>query len=181
MPMSTVENALKKYEKQAQNAKPGSLSIMSPSKLTISVELFTDNLNRTRNEVRSIIKKANFKEHKLNLEDFFEEKGIVIAKSKDKDINKAVDDAIEAGAEDVTGRGGDVNDLLIRFVCEPNDFYKVRNEIEKMNYEIDYADVEKIPHVLMPVNEDESERVKLMLSKLDEHEEVVKVYCNFEL
>ncbi|KAL7642521.1 UNVERIFIED_CONTAM: hypothetical protein RMT77_007082 [Armadillidium vulgare] len=176
VPMSTVDSALKKYEKQAQNAKPGSLCIISPSKLTVSVELFTDNLNRTRNEVRSIIKKANFKEHKMNVEDFFEEKGFVIAKSKDKDINKAVDDAIEAGAEDVTEEEG-----MLTFVCEANDFYKVRNEIEKMNYDIDYADVEKIPHVMVPVNEDESDRVKLMLSRLEDHEEVVKVYCNFEL
>ena len=71
--------------------------------------------------------------------------------------------------------------MLWQFTCDPDDFYSVRQKIEEMKYEIEYAGLEKIPLLASKIPDSWIDKMKVALQKLDEHEDVVKVHYNFDI
>ncbi|XP_039190856.1 translational activator of cytochrome c oxidase 1 isoform X2 [Crotalus tigris] len=103
MPKNSIETAISGAEKMKSIYH--FCSIRGPGGSSFYVEILTDNLKRTSNEIRHLLNK-NGGSIAEGIHNHFEKKGVVIVSKEDKSgspvsLDQALDLAIEAGAEDV--------------------------------------------------------------------------------
>ena len=150
-----------------------------PAGIAVIVETTTDNRNRTAGNVR-----ATFSKYHGNLGQtgcvsyLFEEKGVIIVSNEDGDIDedKLMETALEAGAEDFASEGE-----VFEIYTEPDDLYAVKEALEGAGYTIASAEKDKIPSNYVTLdNEDDIKFMTLMIEKLEDDDDVMNVYHNWE-
>ena len=150
-----------------------------PAGIAVIVETTTDNRNRTAGNVR-----ATFSKYHGNLGQtgcvsyLFEEKGVIIISNEDGDVDedKLMETALEAGAEDFAAEGE-----VFEIYTEPDDLYAVKEALEAAGYTIASAEKDKIPSNYVTLdNEDDIKFMTLMIERLEEDDDVMNVYHNWE-
>ena len=149
-----------------------------PGGVAVIVETTTDNRNRTAGEVRHY-----FDKFKGNLGAtgcvgyLFTTKGvIVILKETVSDEDALMEAALEAGAADFASEGD-----VFEIYTEPEDLYAVEDALIAAGYTITSAEKDKIPANYVTLEtEDDIKYMGLLLDNLDENEDVVNVYHNWE-
>ena len=149
-----------------------------PGGVAVIVETTTDNRNRTAGEVRHY-----FDKFKGNLgatgcvSYLFSAKGvIVILKENVVDEDALMEAALEAGASDFASE-----DDVFEIYTEPEDLYAVEDALIAAGYTITSAEKDKIPSNYVTLEtEDDIKYMGLLLDNLDENEDVVNVYHNWE-
>lgn len=66
----------------------------------------------------------------------------------------------------------------MQFICETRYLKSVQTVLEKLNYVITSASIEYIPTVCVNVEDDELEKLSVLFDRLENCEDVVKVYDN---
>ena len=150
-----------------------------PSGVAIIVETQTDNRNRTAGNVR-----AAFSKYGGNLGQngcvgyLFEQKGVITIVDEDEEIDedKIMEDALEAGAEDIRSDEGEYT-----IYTDPADLDTVRDAIIGLGYQINTADLAKVPSTYVELtNEDDIANMEKMLDKFNEDDDVNAVYHNWD-
>ena len=150
-----------------------------PSGVAIIVETSTDNRNRTAGNVR-----AAFSKYGGNLGQngcvgyLFEEKGVITIVDEDEEIDedKIMEDALEAGAEDIKCDEGEYT-----IYTDPQDIDSVRDAIIALGYKIDTADLAKVPTTYTELtSEEDISNMEKMLDKFNEDDDVNAVYTNWD-
>ena len=144
--------------------------------VAIIVETMTDNRNRTVAEIRHI-----FSKHGGNLGENgavswnFEQKGTIEIKSQDIDEDDFILQALDLGADDVEKS----DDTYIVYTAL-TDFYKVVTAFEENGFHIEKAELTRLPKNI--INADNvAEKLLKLLDKLEDLDDVQKVYANFEI
>lgn len=149
-----------------------------PSGVAVIVETLTDNRNRTAGDLRHFFDKfgGNLGQNGC-VGWMFQEKGvIVIDKSSVPDEDKLMDDALDAGADDVKD-----DDEIFEIFTEPNDLHNIRTNLESKNYAIVSAEDERLPQNFVHLdNEDDIKHMKLILEELEYDDDVQNVWHNWE-
>ncbi len=83
--------------------------------------------------------------------------------------------AVEAGAEDVA-----LEDGAWTVTTAPEDFLTVKESIEGANISIDSAEVTMLPTATTTIAGDDVRKVLAILDKLEDHDDVQKVYTNLD-
>lgn len=96
-------------------------------------------------------------------------------KSKDTIMEHATNHAIECEAEDVVL---DEQDTTLKFYSDPQSFYIVQKRLEKLNYNIINAELDYVPNTLVSLNDTDLDMCSNFCEKLENMDEVVKVYDN---
>lgn len=106
----------------------------------------------------------------------FEQKGLIETNllGVENELEQATDNAIEAGAEDVTLFA----DLKLEFVCSSTAFTNVQNNLVKLKYKIISANIDYVPFKTQLLNETDLETCSNMYDRLEAMQEVVKLYDN---
>lgn len=150
-----------------------------PGGVAVIVETTTDNRNRTAGNVR-----AYFNKFKGNLGTsgcvgfMFEEKGVIVVNNEDGDIDedKLMETALEAGAEDFASDDG-----VFEIYTVPDDLYAVNDVIVKAGYPVISAETAKVPtNTVTLTSEDDLKFMGLLLENLEEDDDVMNVYHNWE-
>lgn len=179
MPKDNIERAIQRaVNKQAGDMSEVLYEGFGPGGVSIMVEAITDNKQRTTPEVKSAFDKNGGSLGVPGSVGYqFEQKGqIIIAKN-----GKSLDDifllAAESGAEDVE----DADDEVIVFTS-PDELGKVRDDLMAAGMEVRGAELTRRP-IVIKVIEDKSESEKLFnfLDKLENMDDVQKVYANFDI
>ena len=108
----------------------------------------------------------------------FEEKGVITIIDEDEEIDedKIMEDALEAGAEDIKCDEGEYT-----IYTEADDLDAVRDAIISLGYKIDTADLAKVPSTYVTLeNEDDIENMQKMLDKFNEDDDVNAVFTNWD-
>ena len=102
-------------------------------------------------------------------------RGLDLLKFTDEDI---LDIAINAGAKDCKSTVS-----FHEIVCEKEEFYKVKSEIEKKVGSFIYSGVEWRSHNYINLNKEQNEKVIQVLEALDEDDDVQDTFinCNLEM
>ena len=155
-----------------------------PSGVAVIVETTTDNRNRTASDLRHYFDKYGGNLGQTGCVGFlFTEKGVIIV-TQDEDDRKAppidedklMEDALEAGAEDVAADDG-----IFEITTEPDDLTAVREALEAKGYHIESADRDKIPSNYVTLTDEEDiKKMNLLLEHLDDSDDVTEVYHNWE-
>ena len=150
-----------------------------PAGIAVIVEATTDNRNRTAGNVRAYFSKYLGNMGTSGCVSFmFEDKGMIVISDEDGDYEEdaIMEQALEAGAEDFAATEG-----IYEITTEPDDVYAVADALKALGYNITSAEVTKIPSTYTELtDEDDLKFMGLLLDVLDEDDDVLDVYHNWE-
>ena len=149
-----------------------------PCGIAVIVEATTDNRNRTAGEVRHFFDKFGGNMGQVGCVGFlFSDKGVIIVLREDVNSEDALmETALEAGASDFVA-----DEDTFEIYTEPDDLYSVRDAIEAAGYKIESAEMDKIPSTYVTLeNEDDIKHMSLLLDNLEDNDDVINVFHNWE-
>ena len=147
-----------------------------PGGVAIMMEVMTDNKNRTVPDIRHIMSKngGNLGESGC-VNWMFEKKGTITLNKIGVDEDIVLEKSLELGADDF----GSDNDV-IEITTSPELFGDVSDGLEKEGYEIE-GEVGLSPINSVNVSGADAKQLLQLLEKLEENEDIQKVYSNFDL
>ncbi len=150
-----------------------------PAGIAVIVEAATDNRNRTAGNVRSYFSKYHGNMGQTGCVSFmFEEKGVIVIMDEDGEIDedKLMETALEAGAEDFSGEDG-----VFEIYTTTDDVYDIADTLKSAGYALESAETTKVPTTYVNLdNEDDIKFMSLLIEKLEEDDDVLEVYHNWE-
>jgi len=182
MPNDNIQRAIQKGAGAGEGANYEELRYEGyvPGGVAIMVDIMTDNRNRTASEMRYI-----FSKNGGNLGDtgsvswMFTEKGYIEVSKEG--LNLTEDDlmllALEAGADDLV-----VQEEIYEIYTGPESMEKVRQYLLDQGIPISKASIELVPNSEMEISDiDQAKKIIKLIESLENHDDVQKVYTNFEL
>ncbi len=149
-----------------------------PAGVAILIEVVTDSKTRTASEIRSILDRSGGSLGGPGSVAFlFHSKGIIEINAKNVDADELLLTAAEAGAEDVEVEGE------VGFVyTKPDALDRVKKALEAASYQITNAEISKEAATTVNIS-DESTAGKVLgvVEKLEDLDDVQKVYANFDI
>ncbi|GGB89947.1 putative transcriptional regulatory protein [Dyadobacter sediminis] len=178
MPKETIERAIKRASsKDQEDYKEMVYEGYGPHGVAILVESTTDNPVRTVANVRSYFNKLGGSLGTMGMLDFiFDRKCIFKVKNTgNKDLEELEFELIDVGGEEVFL---DEETNLINIYGEFTAFGALQHFLEDNGYEIVEADFERIPSDTKTLSEEEAAEVEKLIEKIEEDDDVQRVYHN---
>ncbi len=147
----------------------------APGGVAVLVQASTDNINRTVSSLRN-----SFSHHGGSLGTSgsvsfqFNQRGrFVINRKKYPNIteDKIMDDAIEAGAEDVK-----TNENYFKIYTQAADFSSVEDFLMKKGYNFDDAEITMIPKNHVRIPDANREKFEKLVDELEDNDDILAVY-----
>jgi len=149
--------------------------------VAVYVECLTDNVNRAVAEVKVAFNKngGKFADNVDSVARLFNRKGqIIVSKSGGATEDDVMMAALDAGAEEVTDQGEEIEVL-----CEPTDLVAVRKAIQDAGIDYDSAEAIFYPdqYMLVQADLDTAKKVTRLIDALEDLDDVQNVYANFDI
>ena len=145
--------------------------------VALLVEATTDNKNRTTAELRRILSRNGGSLGEAGCVAWmFERKGIIVVDKDVVDEDRILEVALEAGAEDVR-----VEDDRYEVITQPSDLYRIREVMISAGITPHHSELTVIPKTTVKVEDKDAEKVLNLIEALEEHEDVQRVYSNFDI
>jgi YebC/PmpR family DNA-binding regulatory protein len=148
-----------------------------PNGVAVLIECLTDNRNRAAAEVRTALtRNGGTLADPGSVSYLFSRKGVVVVPKEGLTEDDVLTAVLEAGAEEV-------NDLGESFevVSEPGDVVAVRKALQDAGIDYDSADVDFVPSVAVPLDEDGARKIFRLVDALEDSDDVQNVYANFDV
>lgn len=181
VPKDNIERAIKKGTGELDEGdgryEDATYEGYGPGGIAYFIEVTTNNYNRTVGEIRHI-----FSSHGGNLGTdgsvgyLFEQKGMIRIKADGHDEEEFMLEAIDAGAEDIDTEGDFFNVTTGR-----EDMYDVRDNLEEMDYEIESAELIRIPMTEVKVDPNVAESNFKLMEKFEDNDDVSNVFTNMKM
>lgn len=179
MPASNIDRAIKKGTGQLEGVNYESYLYegYGPEGVAIMMEIMTDNKNRTVPEVRHIMSKngGNLGESGC-VSWIFEKKGIISIEKTLIDEDQLLNDCLDFDIEDIDSS----DDIFYEIEVAPDSFNSFCSFLESKNYSIE-AELNLQPQNTVKIKESSSSQIINLLSLLEDHDDVQKVYTNLEI
>ncbi len=179
MPKDTIANAIKKGtgELAGESYESAIYEGYGPGGVAVLMEILTNNRNRTAGEVRKIFDKGGGNLGSSGCVAYiFHPKGQVLVGKSDADEEKILQCVLDAGADDVVDDGD-----FWQIVCDPADFIAVKDAVEAAEIPIESATMTRIPSTTVATAGNDARKLLGMIEVLEDHDDVQKVYANFEI
>ena len=178
MPSANIERAINKGTGNLPGVKYENYIYegYGPGGVAIMMEVMTDNKNRTVPDIRHIMSKngGNLGESGC-VNWMFEKKGTITLSKEGVDEDTVLEKSLELGADDFESE----NDV-IEITTSQEAFGDVSSGLEKEGFEIE-GEVGLTPVNSINVSGNDAKQLLLLLEKLEDHEDIQKVYSNFDL
>jgi YebC/PmpR family DNA-binding regulatory protein len=176
MPLENIERAIKRGVGggEGQQVVEFMLEGYGSGGAAIMVEVQTDNRNRTIQEVRNV-----FFRHGGNLSESgsvawqFQSKGVLTIEPDKMDPEEVALFAIDAGAEDVR-----VEKTYIEVQTQPKELEAVRRALAQRRWRILSAELTMVPTTTVQLEEKAAIQILKLMDKLEELDDVQRVYTN---
>lgn len=174
MPKVNIERAIARAaDKNAAAMIEETYEAYGPAGVGIIIEIATDNKNRTMPEVRNTLSKNGGRMADPGSVMFqFARKGVIEIKEKGEEILLA---ALDCGAEDVNE-----NEEGTEIITEPTNLMKVRQALIDAGLTVENAELRYIANNLVPVSEEDGEKLEKLLNAVDDLDDVTNVFTNAE-
>ena len=180
MPNDTINKAIKKASGEGNSANYEEITYegYGPNGVAVIVEASTDNKNRTAADVRHVFDKAGGNLGTSGCVSYmFNKKGVIVIEKASTDMDE--DDlmmlALDAGAEDF-----EAEEEIYQVTTEPSDFTAVREKLEEAGLTFLEAEVQMVPSTTVELDEKGQEKMERLIDRLDELDDVMNVYHNWE-
>ena len=150
----------------------------APGGIALFVEALTDNRNRTAQDVRHAFTRngGNLGETGSTAWMFTRKGVIVVEKDAAPDEERLFELAIDAGAEDLNDA-----ESSWEVVTDPTALGPVRDALTSCGTEIFSAELTMLPQSTIPVDGGEARKVLQLIEGLEDLEDVLSVYANFDI
>ena len=177
MPNDTINNAIKKASSSTENYEEITYEGYGPSGVAVIVNASTDNKNRTAADLRHVFDKAGGNLGTSGCVSYlFNKKGVIVIDKTTTNLSE--DDlmliAIDNGAEDFQAE-----EECYEITTDPADFTAVREALEKENIEFVQAEIQMVPTTYIDLDEKTSERMQKLIDNLEDLDDVMDVYHNW--
>ena len=180
MPNDTINNAIKKAAGEGSNANYEDLTYegYGTGGVAVIVKASTDNKNRTAADVRHVFDKAGGNLGTTGCVSYmFESKGVIVIEKEECSLSE--DDlmmlAIDAGAEDFEAEGD-----IYQITTSPSDFSSVTEKLEENGLKFLEAGVQMVPSTYVKLDEKGAEKMQRLIDNLEDLDDVLEVYHNWE-
>lgn len=180
MPKDNIDRAIKKGAGEGKNASQFEDILYEgrgPGGAGILVEVLTDNRNRTFPELRVIFQKNGGSLSEVgSIAWMFEKKGVFYI-----DLNMFTEDQIlEIALECQIDDTQKLDDAMI-LTCAPTLFAEIREQLLSKGLSFQKAGIEYIPMNEVDLDTESSEKLKVLLDKLHDHDDVQSLFTNAQL
>ena len=179
MPSDTISRNVQKGAGELEGVDYEELSYegFGPEGVAITMEVLTDNKNRTVAEIRHLMAKfgGNLGENG-SVSWMFEKLGQIIIKTESINEENLFNDALDLGAEDFSK---DDSDFIV--TSNPSLTAEIAEGLEKKGYELISSKIEMVPKNIIEVPESKSSKLLNLMNKLEEHDDVQNIASNFQL
>jgi len=176
MTRDTVEKAVKRGAGDDNGAHMDELTYegYGPGGCAILVECMTDNKNRTVAEVRHAFTKAGSElATSGSVAYLFEKKGQIIF-SSELDEDTLMEEALEAGAEDIINH----EDGSFEVLTATEDFMAVKEALEAKGLKAEDAEIAMLPATHAELDVDTAVKVLRLIDRLEDLDDTQNVYSN---
>lgn len=170
------------FIKTAEKAKPASQHIMEargPGGCLLLIEALTDNMSRTQQDVKRLLSR-NGAVLSDGARHNFDRRGVVLVPGQDVTTERALELAIEVGAEDVQETEDEEEKPHLQFICDMTELRKVRGALEELGMQIMSAGVEFVPRTLLSLDRDQLDAASTLIEALSDSPDVVRVWDNIQ-
>lgn len=180
MPADNIKRAIMKGTGELPGVNYESVTYegYGPGGVALYIEVMTDNKKRTVADIRHILSKygGNLGANGC-VAWIFDKKGVITIELDAVDEDTLVEVATEAGAEDITSEAGSYE-----VITNPEDIDKVRSAIESKGIPMVSAEVMMQPKNSVRLDkESQASSMLKMFELLEEHDDVQKIYANFDI
>ncbi|XP_030050276.1 translational activator of cytochrome c oxidase 1 [Microcaecilia unicolor] len=184
MPKASIETAINGVEKAKTLFYALLYEGRGPGGSSLLIEVLTDNPKRSLQQIKFLMSKNGG-----NLCDgarhCFDKKGIVMVRTEDKEnkaveLDRALELAIEANAEDVKETEDEDEKTALKFICDIPQLHAVRQKLDSLGLFTLSAALEFIPNTMVQLSDDEMVHASHLLQCIMDHHDVVRVYDNIE-
>lgn len=149
-----------------------------PGKVALIIEAVTDNKNRTTPEVRSVLEKSGGSFVTPGTVSWmFSDCGLITLAKNGKSFDELFGVAVDAGADDVED-----SDDVVEIYTKPNELDKVKNALAERGLAIQSAELAKRPATTVEIKDEEtSKKIFDLMEKLEDLDDVQKVWSNFDI
>jgi YebC/PmpR family DNA-binding regulatory protein len=179
MPKDNIERAIKRASGEfAGEIEELTYEGYAPGGVALMVTSLTDNRNRTAADVKFIFEKRGGNLGAQGSVGFlFDFRSIFVVESGEKSEDEIIEDALEAGAEDVI-----YEDDVATIYAGPADFLEVKQALGERGLTFLSAEVGYVPQNSVKIeSKDEAAKILKLIAALDEHEDVQTVYSNYDI
>lgn len=180
MPNDTINNAIKKAAGagNSENYEEITYEGYGPSGVAVIVNASTDNKNRTAADVRHVFDKFGGKLGTTGCVSYmFERKGVIVIEKASTELTE--DDimliALDNGAENLESE-----DEFYEITSAPEDFSTLSEALENSGLKFVEADIKMVPNNYVELDENSVKRMELILEKLEELDDVIDIYHNWD-
>lgn len=181
VPKDNIERAIKKGTGELDEGEgryeDATYEGYGPGGIAYFIEVTTNNYNRTVGEIRHIFTKFG---GNLGTDGsvgyLFEQKGMIRVKNDGHDEEEFMLDAIDAGAEEIEP---DENFFAITTARE--SMYQVKEKLEEQGYNIDSAELVRLPMTEVKVDESTAETNFKLMEMFEDNDDVSDVFTNMKM
>ena len=179
MPNDNIERAIKKGTGELEGATYEEVTYegYGPGGTALYIEGSTDNANRTVAEIRHAFSRNGGNLGATNsVAWMFDRKGVLTIDATRHQEDQALEDALEAGAEDFVREG---EQYLV--YTATTALHAVQEALVTKGYQIEAAEIAMLPQNTVKVEGAEADRLLKLIDALEELDDVSKVFSNFDI
>ena len=180
MPNDTINSAIKRAAGAGNNENYEEITYegYGPNGVAVIVNASTDNKNRTAADVRHVFDKFGGNLGTAGCVSYmFDRKGVLIIEKASTNLSE--DDlmmlALDNGADNM-----ETDDEFYEITCDPAEFSTLREALENNGLTFAEAEIQMVPSTYITLDENGVRRMELLLEKLDELDDVIEVFHNWE-
>jgi transcriptional/translational regulatory protein YebC/TACO1 len=184
MPLATINKNIEKYKNQQVELKQLQMEVKCCNRIFLIANFYTENLVILKSNFNTIFRKEA-KSVQSNAKHLFDEIGIIQISLPNTDIktpeafeDKITEDAIECDAQEV--EECDFASKNATLICNPLHLYKVKSDLTKRGYVIEYSEITFVPHNTIELTDEERKHYESLLKRIGTLEGLDKVYDNVQ-
>ncbi len=181
MPADNIKRAIMKGtgELPGTSYEEHSYEGYGPGGVAIYIQVLTDNKNRTTSELRHLLTKHGGSMGEAGCVAWmFEQKGLITVEKSKVEEDRLIEVALDAGADDVNSEEPDVYEVY----TPTASFYAVQKALEASGIPLVTAELSRIPQNTVAIaGEKEAEQILRLMEMVEDHDDVQKVWANFDI
>ncbi len=176
MPAENIDRAIKRATGGGDGASLEEVMYegYGPGGVAILVDALTDNRNRTISDLRNVFTKSGGNMAEAGAVAWtFDQKGIISLTVEKADPEELALQVIDSGAEDVK-----IEEDSIEVHTAPHDLEQVRRSLEEQGIAMESSEMVMVPKISVFLEEKEALQFLRLVDRLEELDDVQKVYFN---
>ena len=179
------ENIKRAVERGLGSSAPGASQLeavtyegFGPARVVLLITAVTDNRNRTTSEIKGVIEHSGGTFASPGAVSWmFTDEGVVTVLKNGKSMDEIFNLAAEVGAEDIEEAG----DAVVIYT-KPDEIESIKNALSNKGLVVQGAELAKKPTTIVKIIDFQTaQKVLNLMEKLEELDDVVKVYSNFDI